>query len=278
MTPNKWNMPNLGYGIGLRTTHYSYILETKPKIDWFEIISENFIYSKGKPIQVLEEISQHYPIIMHGVSLSIASSDPINFKYLTLLKNLADKLDVKWFSDHLCWTGFQKHNAHDLLPFPLNEESLKHVIKRIKIIMDFMERKLILENVSSYAEFNSSDLSEWDFLTSMANESDCGLLLDVNNVYVNAYNHGFDPKEFISNIPHERVTQFHLAGHTNKGTHLLDTHNDFVIDEVWDLYKYAISFTGPRATLLEWDDDIPEFEIVHNEALKARKIVEGAKL
>jgi uncharacterized protein (UPF0276 family) len=271
MKNNKWNLKDLGIGIGLRTPHYDYILENNPSIDWFEIISENFIYTQGRPLVILEKIREQYPVVMHGVSLSIASSEKLNFEYLKLLKSLADKINSPWISDHLCWTGFLTHNAHDLLPFPLNEESLKHVISRVKTVMDFLERPLAIENVSSYAEFANSSISEWDFLTNLAKESDCALLLDVNNVYVNAYNHGFSAETFISSLPHEHVVQYHLAGHSYKGKYLLDTHNNPVIDKVWDLYNYATSFTGSRATLLEWDADIPNFETVHQEALKAKQ-------
>ena len=271
MTRNKWNIPDFGFGVGLRSVHYNYILENNPKVDWFEIISETYLESGGRTRYVLDKVAERYPIVLHGVSLSIGSSDPVNFEYLKLLKKLADRVKTPYISDHLCWTGINAHNVHDLLPIPYTEESLKHIVNKVKQVMDFMERPLVLENVSTYAQFASSTMSEWEFHARLMNESQCGMLMDVNNIYVSAYNHNFDPAEFIDSINPSLICQYHLAGHTNKGTHILDTHNDHVIDAVWELYRHAYQRTGGRNTLLEWDEDIPEFDVVHQEALKAKQ-------
>ncbi|MHC4830042.1 MAG: MNIO family bufferin maturase [Planctomycetota bacterium] len=269
----RFDLPDLGFGLGLRTVHYGHILANKPHVDWFEIISENYMDSGGRPIEVLEEIAANYPIVMHGVSLSIGSADPLDQVYLRRLKALADKVEPHWISDHLCWTGHAHLNSHDLLPVPLTEESLAHIIARIRTVQDILGRPLVLENPSTYVTFTSSSMPECEFLSRMAEGADCGLLLDVNNVYVSSYNHGFNAEAYVRAIPHERVVQYHLAGHTNYGTHIIDTHSDRVIDEVWELYRLATSLTGPRSTLLEWDQDIPEFDEVHQEALKAKRFL-----
>ena len=269
-TSNRWGFPDLGLGVGLRTVHYPHILEKKPKVDFFEILSENYMDSGGRPLWVLDQVAERYPIVMHGVSLSIGSVDPLNREHLSKLKKLAARTKALWISDHLCWTGVAGRNTHDLLPMPLSEEALAHVVARVKTVSDFLERPLILENASTYAEFTSSSMSEWEFFARLMEEADCGMLLDVNNVYVSSFNHGFDPIAYLDAVPPERVVQYHLAGHTNKGTHIIDTHNDFVIDEVWKLYAHSVKRTGNVSTLLEWDADIPEFEVVHAEALKAR--------
>ncbi|MCS6884394.1 MAG: DUF692 domain-containing protein [Acidobacteriota bacterium] len=268
---NRWNLPDLGLGVGLRTVHYQHILSNYPRVDWFEIISENFLDTEGRPMYVLDQVAERYPVVMHGVSMSIGSTDPINFEYLRKLKALAKRINAPWVSDHLCWTGVSGKNVHDLLPMPYNEESLKHTVERVKIVSDFLERPLVLENPSSYIEFANSSMTEWDFLAALLEEADCGMLLDINNVYVSSFNHSFDPKRYIDAIPADRVVQYHLAGHTSYGTHIIDTHSDYVIDEVWGLYKYANEVIGSRATLLEWDDDIPDFDTVHNEVLKAQE-------
>ena len=263
--------PNLGLGVGLRTVHFAHILQHQPAVDWFEIISENFMDSGGRPRYVVEQIAERYPVVMHGVSLSIGSTDPLNFDYLAKLKRLADAVGARWVSDHLCWTGVAGRNAHDLLPIPLNARTLAHVVGRIRSVQDFLERPLVLENPSTYVGFADSTMSEWEFMNHMAHEADCGLLLDVNNVYVSSVNHDFDPAEYIRSVPHERVVQFHLAGHTHCRTHIIDTHDDHVIDPVWELYRLAHRCTGGAATLLEWDAKIPEFPVVHAEVLKARR-------
>ena len=270
MIPNRWNLPELGFGVGLRTVHFQHILTEKPQVDWFEIISENFMDTKGKPSYILDQVKERYPIVTHGVSLSIAGIDPLNMEYLRKLKILTDRVNTPWVSDHLCWTGCNAHNLHDLLPIIYTEENLRHIAARIRTVADILERPIALENVSTYAEFSISTMTEWEFLSRLVEEADCGLLLDVNNIYVSSFNHVFDPIEYIDAIPYDRVCQFHLAGHTNKGTHILDTHSDHVVNEVWELYRYCFQKTGARATLLEWDENIPSFEVVHNEALKAK--------
>ncbi len=270
MTLRRLGHPNLGLGLGLRTVHFPYILEHHPAVDWFEIISENFMDSGGRPRYILEQIAERYQIVMHGVALSIGSTDPLNFDYLTRLKRLASAVQARWVSDHLCWTGVAGRNTHDLLPIPLNEATLAHVTERIRIVQDYLERPLVLENPSTYVGFADSTMTEWEFLSRLADETDCGLLLDVNNVYVSSVNHDYDPTEYLRNLPHERVVQFHLAGHTHCGTHIIDTHDGAVIDPVWDLYALAHQLTGGAATLLEWDARIPPFPEVHAEVLKAR--------
>ena len=264
---------NLGLGVGLRTPHYHHILQQQPQVDWFEIISENYMDSHGRPRHVLSQIAEQYRIVMHGVSLSIGSTDPLDMDYLRKLKALAHSVQAKWVSDHLCWTGVATRNTHDLLPLPLNESTLDHVVGRIRIVQDVLERPLVLENPSSYVTFADSTLSEWEFLTRMANEADCGLLLDVNNVYVSSVNHDFDAVEFIRSVPHGRIVQIHLAGHTNLGTHCIDTHDGQVVDPVWELYRLAHQLTGGVSTLLEWDASIPPFPEVHAEVLKARRFM-----
>ncbi len=266
---NRWGFEDLGIGIGLRTVHYAHILEAKPDIDFFEILSENYMDTGGRPLWVLDQVAERYPIVMHGVSLNIGSADPLDRGHLGKLKALAERTRAKWVSDHLCWTGILGRNTHDLLPMPLNEEALRHVAARVKTVSDVLERPLILENASTYAEFASSSMPEWEFFGRLMEEADCGMLLDVNNVYVSSFNHGFDPEAYIDAIDPARVAQYHLAGHTNKGTHIVDTHNARVIDRVWELYRRSIGRTGNVSTLLEWDGDIPSFDEVHSEALKA---------
>lgn len=273
MTEPRLGHPLLGLGVGLRSVHYPFLLEHEPAVDWFEIISENYIDSQGRPRYVLDQIAERYPVVMHGVSLSIGSSDPLDFDYLGKLKGLAGEINARWVSDHLCWTGVAGRNSHDLLPVPLNETVLAHVVDRIRIVQEVLERPLVLENPSSYVTFAASTMPEWEFLTRMAEEADCGLLLDVNNVYVSSVNHDFDPLEYIENVPHERVVQCHLAGHTNMGTHIVDTHDGPVIDPVWNLYAHAHRLTGGMSTLLEWDSSIPSFPEVHAEVLKARQVI-----
>lgn len=262
--------PNLGLGIGLRSAHVRRILQESPAIDWFEIISENYLDSHGWRRHALQQLSERYPVVMHGVSLSIGSSDALDFGYLAGLKQLAADIDARWISDHLCWTGVAGQTTHDLLPLPLNESTLKHVVTRIRTVQDFLERPLIIENPSSYARFQADTMPEWEFLSRMAEDADCGLLLDVNNVYVSSVNHGFDPRHFIDVIPADRVVQIHLAGHRHYGSHILDTHDGPVSEPVWRLYRHAIGRTGEVSTLLEWDAHIPELDVLHAEVLKAR--------
>ena len=265
---------NLGLGLGLRSVHYTHILEHRPKVDWFEIVSENYMDSGGKPLAILDEIAARYPIVMHGVSLSIGSTDPLDRAYLAKLKKLAERTRARIVSDHLCWTGVAGRNVHDLLPMPYTEEALKHTVKRVRAVQDVLGRKIAIENPSSYVEFKESHMSEAEFLARLASDADCWLMLDVNNVYVSAFNHGFDARAYIDTIPHERVAYYHLAGHTNKGTHIVDTHSDHVIPEVWKLYEHSLALSGGRSTLLEWDEDIPSFDVVHAEVKKARTSIE----
>jgi uncharacterized protein (UPF0276 family) len=267
---NRWGFPDLGVGVGLRTVHFGHILSKHPGVDWFEVLSENFMQTGGRPVWVLDQVVERYPVALHGVSMSIGSTDPLDGEYLKELKRLAARARARWVSDHLCWTGVLGRNTHDLLPMPYTEEALRHTVARVRQVSEILERPLVLENPSSYVEFAASSMTEWEFLGRLAEEADCGLLLDVNNVYVSSFNHGFDPREYIDAVPADRVVQYHLAGHTNKGTHILDTHSDHAIDEVWELYRRAWKRTGPVATLYEWDEDIPDFEVLHAEALKAR--------
>lgn len=267
------DMPNLGLGLGLRSKHFNHILENEPEVDWFEVISENFMDSYGRPRHILKQIADRYPVVMHGVSMSIGSTDPLDFKYLKSLKTLADEVKPAWISDHLCWTGVLTVNSHDLLPLPLNEESLKHVSERITKVQDYLERPLIIENPSTYASFKNSTIKEWDFLRMMTEETGCGLLLDVNNVYVSSFNNDFDPVEYLEGIPFERVVQMHLAGHQNCGNYIIDTHDREVTDSVWKLFQMAWQRTGGVSTLLEWDGNIPEFDVYHAELLKARNFM-----
>ncbi len=267
---NRWGLPDLGIGIGLRTVHFPHILTEWPQLDWFEVLSENFMDTGGRPLHVLDQVVERYPVALHGVSLGIGNTDPLDREYLKKLKALAARSRAAWVSDHLCWTGVAGRNTHDLLPMPLDEPALRHVTARVREVSDFLERPLVLENPSSYLEFVSSSMPEWEFLARLAEDADCGLLLDVNNVYVSSVNHGFDANVYVDAIPADRVVQYHLAGHLNKGSHLLDTHSDHARPEVWELYARAVKRTGLVATLYEWDEDIPAFDVVVAEAHKAR--------
>ena len=274
---NRFGYPDLGFGVGLRAPHYDLILAERPKnIDWFEIISENFIDAHPGYREFLADLRRDYPIVMHGVSLSVGSTDPLNLPYLARLKNLADAIQTPWLSDHLCWTGVNGKNTHDLLPVPYTSESLAHIVARIREIQDRLERRIVLENPSSYLEFTDSTIPEWEFLSEMAVQSDCGLLLDVNNVYVSAFNHGYDAHAYIDAIPSDRVVQIHLAGHKNYGTHIIDTHDGHVIDAVWDLYRHTVHSKGTVSTLVEWDEHIPEFDVLAAELGKARQAAASA--
>lgn len=268
-------LPNLGLGVGLRNQHFPYLMNHDPDVDWFEIISENFIDNYGYARRVLERLASVRPIVMHGVSLSIGSTDHLDWDYLTKLKSLADFVEPAWISDHLCWTGVAGVNTHDLLPVPLTDESLRHVAERVRQVQDFLERPLVLENPSSYLEFKESTIAEWDFLSELARETGCGLLLDVNNVYVSGYNHGFDPEHYIRSIAHDAVVQIHLAGPTDCGRFLVDTHDQPVPAPVWELYRLAQELTGGVSTLLEWDSNIPDFPELVAELRKAETAMLG---
>ncbi len=269
---NRFGLADLGIGIGLRTTHFGEILAGSPAVDWFEVLSENFLDTGGRPGYVLDRVAERYPVALHGVSLSIGSTDPLDRAYLRKLKALARRTRARWVSDHLCWTGVLGRNTHDLLPLPYDEETLRHVTGRVKQVQDALERPLVLENPSTYLAFARSTMPEWEFLARLCDGSDCGLLLDVNNVYVSGFNHGFDPCRYVDAIPADRVVQVHLAGHTNHGTHILDTHDGPAIDAVWDLYARLCARTGPVSTLFEWDASIPPLAAVRAEAEKARPL------
>jgi len=264
------SVPYLGHGVGLRPRHYPAILADGLRADWFEAISENYMLRGGRPLHVLERVRAERPIVLHGVSLSLGATDPLNAAYLTELRALADRFAPAWVSDHLCWGSYGKHYAHDLLPLPYTDEALDHVVGRVEQVQDALGRQIVVENVSSYVEFTHSTMPEWEFLAAVAARADCGILLDVNNVYVSAMNHGFDAERYLAGIPLGRVAQIHLAGHTDNGTHLLDTHDHPVRDEVWDLYRSAVARFGRVSTLVEWDDRIPPFEDLLAESERAR--------
>jgi uncharacterized protein len=262
----------LGFGLGLRAQHYSEILDGNPPIDWFEVISENYMLPGGQPLRMLDRICERYPVVMHGVSLSIASTAPPDFEYLAALKDLAKRVEPKWISDHLCWTGVHGKNLHDLLPIPYTKEALDHVVSRVQLVQDYLGRAIVLENVSTYLQFSNSEMTEWEFLSELSRRSGCWLLFDVNNVYVSAFNHGYDPLSFLQSIPADRVVQFHMAGHSHMGTHIIDTHDHAVCDEVWDLYAEAIRRFGRVSTMIERDDNIPALDELVVEVNQARAI------
>lgn len=263
--------PNLGIGIGLRIPHYQDILEQQPDIDWFEIISENFMVEGGRPLEVLDKILERYPVVQHGVSLAIGSPAPLDFDYLKRLKTLARKTHTPWVSDHLCWGKRPGAHYHDLLPLPYTKEVIDYVAERARIVQDYLELPFALENLSSYVAFTQDEMPEWEFYSTIVEKANIYMMLDVNNIYVSSRNHGFDPKEYYKNIPLHKVLQIHLAGHTDYGDYVLDTHDHPVRDEVWRLYAEVYPKTGGVSTLLEWDDHIPSFEQTWKEALKAKK-------
>lgn len=267
-------MPDLGIGVGLRIKHYPEILDSADPIgvDWFEIISENFMVEGGLPLHNLERAMGRAPLVQHGVSLSIGSTEPLDWGYLRKLKALLQRTKSPWVSDHLCWGSAGGVHLHDLLPLPYTERVVKHVAERARAVQDFLGVRLALENVSSYLTYTASRITEWEFLSAVAEEADVGILLDVNNIYVSSFNHRFDADAYVDGVPHRRVVQVHLAGHTNHGTHILDTHSDHVIDPVWALYRRALQRIGPVSTLIEWDDDIPPWAELVAEANKARAI------
>ncbi len=269
------DLPKLGLGLGLRNAHFEHILAAWPELDWFEAISENFMDSGGRPRHVIHQVAERYPVVLHGVSLSIGSTDPLNFDYLARLKALAAEVKPVWISDHLCWTGVLGANSHDLLPLPLTEEALKHVAGRVRQVQDYLERPLILENPSTYVTFSQSTIEEPQFMRALADETGCGLLLDVNNVFVSCFNAARDPVSYIEAFPFDRVVQIHLAGHQHCGSHIIDTHDAPVRPEVWELYRLAWALSGGASTLLEWDGNIPPFVDCHAELLKAKHYMSG---
>jgi len=264
--------PSLGFGLGLRVDHYEEILRDAPAVDWFEALTENYLVPGGKPLHYLTRVRERYPLALHGVSLSIGSTAPLDRGYLEQLKALASRIEPAWVSDHLCWTGVASRNTHDLLPLPYTEEALRHIIARVRTVQDILGRRILLENVSSYVAFRDSALSEWQFLAEVARGADCLLLLDVNNIYVSSVNHEFDPHEYLAGIPPERVQQIHLAGHENHGDYLIDTHDHPVPDPVWQLYAAALARLGPVATMIERDDRIPPLAELVAELDEARAI------
>lgn len=266
--------PFLGFGLGLRTDHYQHIIENKPQVDWFEIISENYMVEGGKPLANLDKIRADYPMVMHGVSMSIGSTDPINKKYLAKLKTLMQRVEPKWFSDHLCWTSVDHINSHDLLPLPYNEATIQHLVDRIQQVQDYMGRQMLIENLSSYVTYDNSEMSEWEFVNEIARRADCYLLLDINNIFVSANNHHFAPEEYVDGIDVDRVMQFHLAGHSYSGDMIIDTHDHAVCDPVWQLYEYALKRFGAVSTMIERDDNIPEFPELREELAIAEKIAQ----
>jgi len=268
--------PFLGFGLGLRTDHYETVLNERPAVDWFEVISENYMVPGGKPLDYLDRVREHYPIVMHGVSMSPGSSDPLDHGYLKQLRQLADRVEPEWISDHLCWTGVGGTNLHDLMPLPYTKEAIRHVVDRIDHIQDYLGRQILIENVSSYVTYRQSEMPEWEFLSTVANLADCRILLDINNIYVSAFNHEFDPCEYLVNVPVERVWQHHLAGHSNEGSYIIDTHDEPVIDPVWDLYADAVRRFGSVSTMIERDDNIPEFSELFAEVQYARSIHDRA--
>jgi uncharacterized protein len=267
--------PPLGFGLGLRVDHYEAILAGCEGIDWFEVLSENYLVPGGKPLHYLMRIRERYPLVMHGVSLSIGSSAPLDREYLRQLKGLAERVQPQWISDHLCWTGVAGRNTHDLLPLPYTEEAIAHVAERVRTVQDFLGRRILLENVSSYVAFRDSPLSEWEFLSEIAARADCLILLDVNNIYVSSVNHEFDPLEYLAAIPRERVQQIHLAGHENHGDYLIDTHDHPVPDPVWQLYAHAVRRFGRVSTMIERDDHIPPLAELTAELAQARALCEA---
>jgi hypothetical protein len=266
--------PYLGYGLGLRPDHYQDIVGDWPAVDWFEILTENYMVDGGKPLHYVERVRSRYPVVMHGVSLSIGSCDPIDRVYLQRLKSLAERIEPQWISDHLCWTGMAGKNLHDLLPLPYTEEALMHVADRVKQVQDFLGRQILLENVSSYVSYADSALSEWEFLRAVAEQADCLILLDINNVYVSSCNHEFDARSYLEGIPSERVYQFHLAGHSYHSNLTIDTHDAAVTDPVWRLYADAVHRFGRVSTMIERDGNIPPLAQLLDELELARRIAE----
>jgi len=274
MPANEFNgQTDLGIGIGLRVPHYRHILEKKPVVDWFEIISENFMVDGGRPLEILDQILEQYRVVQHGVAIYFGSTDKLNRTHLKKLKALVKRTGTPWLSDHLCWGSSDGRYTHDLLPMPYTFAAAKVTAQKIREARDFLEVPICVENVSSYAEYHVSEMTEWEFLSEVVELADCGILLDVNNIYVSSQNHGFNPYDYVNNLPHQRVGQMHIAGHSKFEKYILDTHDHPVLDPVWKLYAHATRLAGRTATLLEWDDSIPSFDEVHHEALKANQFI-----
>ena len=270
------SLPLKSFGLGLRTEHYRDFTRDRPAVDWVEVLSENYMVPGGKPLHMLDTIRRDYPMVMHGVSMSIGSSDALDLDYLRGLKALAQRIEPAWISDHLCWTGVDHHNLHDLLPMPYTEAALRHLVARVQQVQDLLGRRLLLENVSSYVSFAADEMREWEFIAQLAQRADCELLLDVNNVYVSSRNHGFDAHDFIDAMPRERVRQLHLAGHEDHGEYLIDTHDQPVCDGVWALYAHTVKRLGPVPTMIERDDHIPPLAELLAELDQARRVQAAA--
>jgi uncharacterized protein (UPF0276 family) len=274
---NRFNgFTEYGVGIGLRIPHYQHILTRKPLVDWFEIISENYMIDGGRPLEVLDKILDQYQVVQHGVSMYFGSASDADPEHLKRLKTLVRRTKTPWLSDHLCWGSVDGRYTHDLLPMPYTWEAVKVTAERIRHVQDYLEIPVVVENVSSYAEYHVSEMTEWEFLNEVVERADCGILLDVNNIYVSSQNHSFDPFTYVNAVPAERIAQIHIAGHSKFEKYILDTHDHPVLEPVWQLYARTIERAGPTATLLEWDDNIPSFEDVHAEALKANRFLDAA--
>jgi len=266
------NRPFLGFGLGLRTVHFQHVLEHRPAVDWFEVLTENYMVPGGKPRYYLRAIREHYPVVMHGVSLSIGSVEPLDMDYLRQLKALAAEVQPEWVSDHLCWSSLGAWNSHDLLPMPYTEEAILHVAERVQRVQEFLGRQILLENVSSYLNYtDSGNMTEWEFYVEVCRRADCLQLFDVNNVYVSARNHDFDPMAYLEHMDPARIYQFHLAGHTDYGDYVIDTHDQDIADPVWALYREALKLFGPVSTMIERDDRIPDFNTLYGELQLARR-------
>jgi uncharacterized protein len=274
MPANRFNgFTDLGIGIGLRVPHYRHILDKKPSCDWFEIISENYMCDGGRPLEVLDDILEQYQVVQHGVSMYFGSAGKLNREHLKRLKRLVKRTKTPFLSDHLCWGSVDGSYSHDLLPMPYTFAAAKLTAQHVREARDFLEVPICVENVSSYAEYHASEMTEWEFLSEVIEQADCGMLLDVNNIYVSSKNHTFDPFEYLRSVPLDRIGQMHIAGHSKYEKYILDTHDHRVLDPVWKMYEYVIQRIGPVNTLLEWDAHIPSFDEVHNEALKANKFI-----
>ena len=269
------NRPYLGYGLGLRKEHYEAVLSERPNVDWFEILSENYMVEGGKPLDYLTRIREHYPMVMHGVSMSIGSTEPLNFDYLKQLKELIKRVEPEWISDHLCWTGVNGLNLHDLMPLPYTEEAVQHVADRVSQVQDYLGQQILLENVSSYVSYSDSIMTEWDFFNEVTERADCNMLLDINNIYVSAYNHNFDPYTYLTAMPSERIHQIHLAGHTHENNLIIDTHDHPIADPVFDLYAAAVEHFGRVSTMIERDDNIPPLPELLAELEQVKNIAEN---